>query len=172
MDSSRHNERKELFFNEGQNALLPENIMARLEKLGGPRHRVRLVYLFGLAAQEEGPGNNIDLAVLAGAGFSFPALYADLLLALNTDRLDLVDMRVAPAYLQVEVVATGWCLWVDPQEDRCRFEQAVRMCWRDERMVLLKRAKARRKGGWIMALRREFLEQTFSELTGWRKNKN
>lgn len=147
-------------------ASLPEGVIAWLEKLADlwPRHEVRLVYLFGSAACGERPRNDIDLAVLAGAGFSYPALYADLSLALNTDRLDLVDLRVAPSYLQAEIISTGWCLWRNPQEDRFRFEQKVRMRWRDDRMMLLKRAIARRKEGRAMVLRREFLEQAFSEL--------
>jgi len=147
-------------------APLPENIVARLESLTDlwPRHRVRLAYLFGSVARGEPPHTDIDLAVLAGRGFSLPALYADLSLALNTDRLDLVDLRVAPSYLQVEIITAGRCLWMSSPADQVRFEQAIRMRWRDDRMRLLKRAKARRRGKHTMGLHPEFLEYAFTEL--------
>ncbi|HIE08228.1 MAG TPA: nucleotidyltransferase domain-containing protein [Armatimonadetes bacterium] len=107
---------------------LPDDIRERLSRLGEVlrRHPVRLAYLFGSASRNLSGSADIDIAVLPGRGFSFRALYADLSLALGTDRLDLVDLRVAPPHLQAEIIATGRCILIQSEgESKCRAKYSL-----------------------------------------------
>lgn len=77
---------------------LPPDVIQRLGVLEAlfRRYPVRLVYLFGSIARGDPRAADVDLAVLPEEDLSLPQLYADLSLALGTDRLDLVDLRSAP----------------------------------------------------------------------------
>ncbi|RDV83600.1 nucleotidyltransferase domain-containing protein [Ammonifex thiophilus] len=66
-------------------------------------------------------------------GFSYAALYADLSVVLKSDRLDLVALRLAPTYLQAEIIGSGRCLYASSKEEQYHFETGKRGQWRDER---------------------------------------
>ena len=72
------------------------------------QHRLRLVYLFGSAADETSKTEtcqDIDLAIMPRDAFAFRAFYADVSQTLQTDRLDIVDMRYAPISLLFTIVS-------------------------------------------------------------------
>lgn len=145
---------------------LPPDITRRLQQVPMvlERHPLRLAYLFGSAAREIGESADIDLAVLPEAGFSYPTLYADLSQTLGTDRLDLVDLRFAPLFLQWEVVERGRPLVVRSEEERLRFERGVRMRYRDERRRWCRYAAVVQGGTVAMAVQRDFVVRALAEL--------
>jgi uncharacterized protein YutE (UPF0331/DUF86 family)/predicted nucleotidyltransferase len=106
---------------------LPADIRQRLacvpELLA--RHPVQLAYLFGSALEDCDRAGDIDLAVLPDAGYSFPALYADLSLWLGTDRLDLVELPAAPFWLQEAIVRTGRRIYARDPLDAARYEAGI-----------------------------------------------
>jgi len=130
---------------------LPREAVARLYLLEQlfSEHSVRLAYLFGSLAHASDPdeAEDIDLAVLPDEGFSWMKLYAKLSEQLTTERLDLVDLSVAPLTLQFEVVTTGRCLFARSAEDREHYEQRVRMKLRDELPRIRLRTEALRE--WV-----------------------
>ena len=139
---------------------LPRDLENRLEKAIDVlrSHPVRLAYLFGSMTKTK-ENQDIDIAVFPDRGFSYRGLYADLSLALNTDRLDLVDMRFAPSYLLDEIFR-GRLLHSVSEEETARFEGGQRSRWREE--LLLWRKKL--EGESSMSLRVEFLVQALNEL--------
>jgi len=141
---------------------LPSDIEQRLERMAGllRRHPVRLAYLFGSAASDRSRCTDIDIAVWPGEGFSYRYLYADLSLTLNTDRLDLVDLRFAPAYLVQEIITQGKCLFALSQKERARFEGGQRSRWREERHRRQRRIREEKD----MSLQRDFIAQALEEL--------
>ena len=88
-------------------------------------HPVQLAYLFGSALDDCDRAGDIDLAVLPDAGYSFPALYADLSLWLGTDRLDLVELPAAPFWLQEAIVRTGRRIYARDPLDAARYEAGI-----------------------------------------------
>jgi len=141
---------------------LPADIGERLGRITEVlrQHPIRLAYLFGSAAHDPSQSTDIDIAVLPDEGFSFTALYADLSLALNTDRLDLVDLRFAPSYLQVEILAAGKCLLAPSEAGRLRFESGKLMQWREARRRWLSTLQEEQE----MKLKREFIAKALAEL--------
>lgn len=144
---------------------LPPDIERRLAALAEVvrGHPVELVYLFGSAAGDAAAAQDIDLAVLPGEGFSLTDFYADVSLTLGTDRLDIVDLRRAPVWLQWEVVTTGRPIFSESPLSRLAFERSVRARYRDERPRLL-RAKVMFQRGSPVNLRREFIWSALAEL--------
>ncbi len=141
---------------------LPSDLRERLKWLPEifRRHPVRLAYLFGSAAHAPEQCQDVDIAVLPDAGFSYTNLYADLSLALGTDRLDLVDLRRAPSYLAAEIFLKGRCILEKSEEDRMRFEGGKRSEWRENRHWWLHKVQKGEK----MSIRPEFLERALAEL--------
>ena len=86
---------------------LPPEIRARLDLL--PRlfqeTGVSLAYIFGSFPHYEGAAD-IDLAILPGNG-GLGDLREKITEVLNTDRVDLVNLRTASPVLRFEVVSTG-----------------------------------------------------------------
>ncbi len=109
-------------------------------------HPIKLAYVFGsLACADTGAeAEDVDLAVLPEDGFSWSELYSELSQHLRTDRLDLVDLRVAPITMQFEVTRTGRCLFARSEEERQQYEQRVRMKLRDELPRIRARTRALR----------------------------
>ncbi len=144
---------------------LPPDIEGRLAALTEVvrRHPVELVYLFGSAARGAAAAQDIDLAVLPGEGFSPTDFYADVSLALGTDRLDIVDLRRAPVWLQWEVVTTGQPIFSRSPLSRLVFERSVRARYRDDRPRLLRAGVIFRRGSPV-SLRREFIWNALAEL--------
>lgn len=106
---------------------LPCDIRQRLERLPAliARHSVSLAYLFGSARDYPESGNDIDLAILPDKGYSFTRLYADLSLHLGTDRIDLVELPVAPFWLQREIMRTGKLLYCREPSLASRYEAGI-----------------------------------------------
>ena len=142
---------------------LPPEVAERLEQVVDilKRHPVRLAYLFGSAAEDTGRCTDIDIAVLPDEGFSYRDLYADLSLALNTDRLDLVDLRVAPTYLLGEILGRGKCLLALSEVERARFEAGQLSRWREDRH---RWHKVLEKGWEDMSLQKDFLVRALEQL--------
>lgn len=116
----------------GRPPLAPEvaERIRRLAELLGARG-VRLAYLFGSAVGAGAP-DDIDLAVLRAQG---PAhdLFPDLVRALGTDRLDLIDLAQAGPLLKFRVVSDGIVLFRDSEESENEFELAAIREYRDTR---------------------------------------
>lgn len=142
---------------------LPCDLRERLEGLPEifKRHPVRLVYLFGSAVNTPEQSQDVDLAVLPEEGFSYTALYADLSLALRTDRLDLVDLRSAPSYLVAEIFLKGRCIVACSEAERAQFESGKLSLWQEDRRRRLQRAMSKEEP---MSLNLEFLDQALSQL--------
>lgn len=106
---------------------LPCDIRQRLEQLPVlmARHSVSLAYLFGSARDHPELSNDIDLAILPDKGYSFTRLYADLSLHLGTDRIDLVELPVAPFWLQREIMRTGKLLYCREPSLASRYEAGI-----------------------------------------------
>lgn len=114
---------------------LPADLAERLEKVPAllERHPVRLAYLFGSVACASESCQDRDIAVLPDEGFSYTNLYADLSLALNTDRIDLVDLRLTPPYLVAEILLKGRCILAKSADERARFKSGKCSEWRGNR---------------------------------------
>jgi uncharacterized protein YutE (UPF0331/DUF86 family) len=138
---------------------LPADIRQRLARVPQvlARHPVRLAYLFGSVLQECDGTNDIDLAVLPDAGYSFPALYADLSLCLGTDRLDLVELPAAPYWLRESIVRTGRCIYARDPLAAARYEAGILSQSRELRERLRRYAPEALRTA--MAVDRDFLVQ-------------
>lgn len=127
---------------------LPEDWAERLDLLAPllARHGVRLAYLFGSAGQtvtgKEQPPTDIDLAYLPGPGFRFRPFYADISQTLATDRLDLVDLRIAAPGLLYEIISRGRLLYRDEVEIENSFELAALRRFREETLRLARWTRA------------------------------
>lgn len=141
---------------------LPSDLRERLERLPDilRRHPVRIAYLFGSATHAPEQCQDVDIAVLPDKGFSYTRLYANLSLALCTDRLDLVDLRLAPPYLVGEILLKGRCILAESEEKRAQFEHGKRSEWRENRHWWLRKVQK----GENMGIRPEFLGKALAEL--------
>lgn len=122
---------------------LPGDWAERLPQLPSvvARHGVSLAYLFGSAAPEEPapsgsrlagrPPGDIDIAYLPGPGFRFRPFYADVSQTLGTDRVDLINLRTAPAGLMFEIISRGRVLHRESAETQNVFEKRVLGLFRD-----------------------------------------
>jgi len=118
---------------------MPPDVIQRLAGLEAlfRRHPVRLAYLFGSIARGDPCAADVDLAVLPEEDLSLPQLYADLSLALGTDRLDLVALRSAPPGSAPPGLQPRRCLFARSEVERQTFEQRVRDTARDARARIL-----------------------------------
>ncbi|MDR7584780.1 MAG: DUF86 domain-containing protein [Armatimonadota bacterium] len=114
---------------------LPADLSQRLDALPEllARHPIRAAYLFGSLQDEEATPADVDLAVLPDRGYTYAALYADLSTLLGTDRLDVVDLRVAPPPLQWAAIR-GRRIFARSEADAEAFEARVRRVYRDDRL--------------------------------------
>ncbi len=105
---------------------LPADIRQRVQQLVPlfTQEGVLLAYLFGSLAHAEEP-QDVDLALLLPEEkrpfHLLPTLYD----TLNTERIDLVDLRRAPPTLKMEIIRTGQCLLAQPSTRRLEFELAT-----------------------------------------------
>ncbi|MBX6377242.1 MAG: DUF86 domain-containing protein [Clostridia bacterium] len=139
---------------------------------------MRLAYVFGSAAgQDSGSAPNgsargarrrkpadVDLAYLPGPTFRFPAFYADVSAALGTDRLDLVDLRMASPGLLFQIIGEGRVLHRESVDLENRFEHAVLARVRDEAIRLRRAEEACRRGGKPVVLREDAVRRQLLEL--------
>lgn len=103
-------------------AQLPVDILAKLEHLPVifEQHGVELAYLFGSLARGE-VGKDVDLAILTQAEPAY-RLRAEIIECLDTERLDLVDLRRAAPSLRFEIIRNGRLLYCTDEETVERFE--------------------------------------------------
>ena len=112
---------------------LPADIADRLSRLADlfRRRGVRLAYVFGSAARG-GAADDVDLAVLMREGSTL-SLFADVARALETDRIDLVDLAYASPLLRFSVARDGRVLFRESAEAENEFELAAIREYRDTR---------------------------------------
>jgi len=103
-------------------AQLPADIQAKLEHLPVifEKYGVELAYLFGSLARGE-IGKDVDLAILTQAEPAY-RLRAEIIECLDTERLDLVDLRRAAPSLRFEIIRNGRLLYCTDEETVERFE--------------------------------------------------
>jgi predicted nucleotidyltransferase len=85
--------------------------IADLQKLIDPlcrQYGLRLVILFGSSVTgRRGPESDLDLALLGDAPLDLVAVTTDVIRLLQTDRVDVVDLRRASPLLTMEVARHG-----------------------------------------------------------------
>lgn len=114
---------------------LPRDLRRRLDEL--PRwlaaRGVRFAYLFGSLTAGKGPGSHgrtavaaddVDLAAWREGGPAWE-LRGPLCEFLGTERLDLVDLRLAGPVLRFGIVRDGRRIWARDAADADEFEQRV-----------------------------------------------
>jgi len=117
-------------------AQLPDDIVAELPAWLADQG-IRLAYLFGSLAQPaaERPGapapHDVDLALLLPPDQPVYRLQQTLAEALNIERLDLVDWRLASAELRFEILSTGRCLYAADEDERLDVELATLREYKD-----------------------------------------
>lgn len=111
---------------------LPAGVRRRLDELPGllEVHSVRLAYVFGSMAEDEGKAGDVDLAILTGGEPAY-TLRADLEEALGTRRLDLIDLRRASPRLRFNVIRDGRLIYARDDETLNRFELDTLHRYRD-----------------------------------------
>ena len=112
-------------------AELPSDIEKRLAQLIPlfAREEVLLAYLFGSLSRSQ-EGHDVDLAILTASEPAFrlrPAITS----CLGTERMDLVDLRLASPMLRFEILRTGQLLYTDDEVLAERFELATLHIYRD-----------------------------------------
>lgn len=128
---------------EPQPRLTPELARQRAEKAAeslAADPRVRLVFLFGSAADPERtlPVGDVDLAILTDRPlglYELLALQGDASLAAGGD-IDLILLNDAPVVLAHEVAQTGRCLHADPPELEADFVTRTYMKYFDFKYYL------------------------------------
>lgn len=110
---------------------LPEKIEGRLASLPElfASCGVRLAYLFGSLAHG-GSGHDVDLAILTD-GQPAHLLREDICEWLDTERVDVVDLRRAAPVLRMEIVETGTVLFAADDMIQLTFELATLREYRD-----------------------------------------
>ena len=110
---------------------LPEEIEERLVSLPEllASRGVRLAYLFGSLAHGK-IGNDVDLAILTDADPPY-RLRNDICAWLDTERLDIVDLRRASPVLRMEVIQTGRLLYAADEAIRLDFVLETLRDYRD-----------------------------------------
>ncbi len=89
-------------------AISKEDMVERLADLERVAPAIELVVLFGSAATGRArPRSDLDIAVRGDDVVDLDALYLALAPRLGTDRLDLVDLRMAGSILAFEVARHG-----------------------------------------------------------------
>lgn len=112
---------------------LPRDIRERVGRLSQlfTTKPVRLAYLFGSAAAGGSP-DDVDVAVLMREGSPLD-LWEELVGVLGTDRLDLVDLALAPPLLRFHIARDGVLLFSESDDTENAFELAAIREYRDTR---------------------------------------
>jgi predicted nucleotidyltransferase len=119
---------------------VPETVvpLERLTAVGARHPKLRLLLLFGSRARGDArPDSDWDLGYLAEAAMDPDALLLDLVDALGTDRVDLVDLTRAGAQIAFRAAADGRVLyeaapglrdqfWLDAVDFWCDVEPILR----------------------------------------------
>ena len=132
---------------------LPPDVIQNLGRLIPlfERESVQLAYLFGSLSQGK-KGNDIDLALMTQVKPVFQ-LRSAITACLQTERLDLVDLRQASPVLRFEIISTGQLLY-QANEAICRnFEMSTLRLYKDT--------------GWLRRQQRQYLKEHFQQ---WSSN--
>lgn len=102
---------------------IPDNLHERIEMLGNffRQKGVNLAYLFGSAMR--GKGNDVDIAVLYDGDIS--ELRTEIQEILGTWRVDLVNLKVAPLHICLEVISTGKLVHKVDDDTENNFEMLI-----------------------------------------------
>ena len=90
---------------------------------------VLLAYAFGSLTQGK-EGNDVDLALLTREKPVF-LLREPIVRHLGTERVDLIDLGVAPPVLRFEILRTGRCLYAADETVQDQFELQTLRIYRD-----------------------------------------
>ncbi len=104
---------------------LPENTKERVANLRSlfEREGVLLAYLFGSVAGQD-KGEDVGLPILPGEN-NLAALREKICEALGTDRVDLVNLKIASPVLRFEIVSNGVLVHKKSDEIENAFELAT-----------------------------------------------
>lgn len=110
---------------------LPPNILAKIDQLNSffQKEDILLAYLFGSLRTQQ-TGQDVDLAILTKQTPVF-RLFEKITDCLETQRVDLIDLRKATPILRFEIIETGKLIYAindDVVED---FEMATIHLYRD-----------------------------------------
>ena len=87
---------------------MDDDLRARLRAVAAKHAAVELLVLHGSRARgDERPGSDWDFAYLAGPTFDPAALVADLVAALDTEEVDVIDLERAGGQLRHRAAADG-----------------------------------------------------------------
>ncbi len=120
------------------------------------RDNVELAYVFGSLARSNN-GNrephDLDLAVLPieGATESGRNLWEDIMTALGTDRVDLINLAIASPVLRYEIMSTGKPIYVKDKQSKEDFEMNTLREYRDTSHMRQEQMKDLRERmvGWV-----------------------
>lgn len=109
----------------------PANIKERLPGLKPlfQEKGIMLAYLFG-SLVERGRGEDVDLAVLPEEG-DLSELRQEISELLGTERLDLVNLKLASPVLRFQVIKTGILIYKKDNDIENNFEMAVLREYKD-----------------------------------------
>jgi predicted nucleotidyltransferase len=112
-------------------AELSPDIELKLEQLPAlfKSHRVQLAYLFGSLGRGA-QANDVDLAVWTTDSPAY-RLRDPIVECLDTERVDLVDLRRASPVLRFEILKTGRPLYVADEDFQVRYEMQTIREYRD-----------------------------------------
>ncbi|MDI6751727.1 MAG: nucleotidyltransferase domain-containing protein [bacterium] len=101
---------------------LPDNYRERLGSMRFEDFDISLAYLFGSSTREK--GEDLDIAVLTKEK-DLSRLRGKLYEVMNSQRIDLVNLKSASSLLRFEVVKNGVLLYKKDDEEENRFELSV-----------------------------------------------
>lgn len=105
---------------------LPADIEARLSRLNAlfVQEGVLLAYLFGSLLQTDRPAQDADLALLMPKDKRPYHLHQAITDCLDTERVDIVDLRRASPVLKFEIISNGRCLYAQNEDVEVDFVMA------------------------------------------------
>lgn len=115
---------------------IPDNLHERIEMLGNffRQKGVNLAYVFGSAMR--GKGNDVDIAVLYDGDIS--ELRTEIQEILGTWRVDLVNLKVAPLHICLEVISTGKLVHKVDDDTENNFEMLIIKKYQDFELIRAK----------------------------------
>lgn len=125
---------------------LPEDIVERLARLPAvfDQEGVLLAYLFGSLAEGR-PAHDVDLALLMPEDRQVFRLRDEITRLLDTQRLDLVDLRRASPLFRFEIIRSGRVLYAADDDQQLDFELATLRLYRDTAYMRRQQEKILRK---------------------------
>lgn len=125
---------------------LPENIAARLLLLPEllAREGAILAYLFGSQARH-GSGQDVDLALLMPAEKRPYTLQQTINDFLDSERVDIIDLRRATPVLRFEIMSTGQCIYAIDKDIQVDMELSWLREYKDTAWLRKKHEYALRK---------------------------